>query len=217
MCSCGSRTLPFVRNGYVKIILTVPVQLPWLLVLITIFPSLNQATKSQISKVFSSMLAIHADKPGMVLCPNVPLKCRTLHNGCTWIQTLWFSAALWIMAAKSELEDRGSSESARHLFLRGLRFHPNSQKVFQEVRGAFYSPHMGFISHPELLSSSSPSLNEIQYLWCFCLKYFRMELLHCEKLRKQKDDLEKAEMDLVSVALYICEILNGNSHLLFFA
>uniref|UniRef100_A0A674NSW7 UTP6 small subunit processome component n=1 Tax=Takifugu rubripes TaxID=31033 RepID=A0A674NSW7_TAKRU len=89
------------------------------------------ATKSQISKVFSSMLAIHPDKP-----------------------------ALWILAAKSEMEDRNSSESARHLFLRALRFHPNNQKVYQE--------------------------------------YFRMELLHCEKLRKQKMELEKAEMDLVS-------------------
>ncbi|XP_045903492.1 U3 small nucleolar RNA-associated protein 6 homolog [Micropterus dolomieu] len=87
------------------------------------------ATKGQISKVFSAMLAIHPDKP-----------------------------ALWIMAAKSELEDRSSSESARHLFLRALRFHPNNKKVYQE--------------------------------------YFRMELLHCEKLRKQKKELEKAEMDL---------------------
>ncbi|XP_070712732.1 U3 small nucleolar RNA-associated protein 6 homolog [Pempheris klunzingeri] len=87
------------------------------------------ATKGQISKVFSAMLAIHPDKP-----------------------------ALWIMAAKSELEDRSSSESARHLFLRALRFHPNNKKVYQE--------------------------------------YFRMELLHCEKLMKQKSELEKAEMDL---------------------
>lgn len=31
-------------------------------------------------------------------------------------------------------------------------------------------------------------------------QYFRMELLHCEKLRKQKKELEKAEMDLVSVS-----------------
>ncbi|KAM8771936.1 U3 small nucleolar RNA-associated protein 6 homolog [Acanthopagrus schlegelii] len=61
------------------------------------------ATKGQISKVFSAMLAIHPDKP-----------------------------ALWIMAAKSELEDRSSSESARHLFLRALRFHPNNKKVYQE-------------------------------------------------------------------------------------
>uniref|UniRef100_A0A8D0AR60 UTP6 small subunit processome component n=1 Tax=Sander lucioperca TaxID=283035 RepID=A0A8D0AR60_SANLU len=88
------------------------------------------ATKGQISKVFSAMLAIHPDKP-----------------------------ALWIMAAKNELEDRNSSESARHLFLRALRFHPDNKKVYQE--------------------------------------YFRMELLHCEKLRKQKKELEKAEMDLV--------------------
>uniref|UniRef100_A0A8C5G7Y1 UTP6 small subunit processome component n=1 Tax=Gouania willdenowi TaxID=441366 RepID=A0A8C5G7Y1_GOUWI len=94
-------------------------------------------TKMAISKVFSSMLAIHPDKP-----------------------------ALWIMAAKSELEDRDSSESARHLFLRALRFHPNNKKVYQE--------------------------------------YFRMELLHCEKLRQQKEQLEKAEMDLFSP-----EILSG--------
>uniref|UniRef100_A0A3Q0R8W8 UTP6 small subunit processome component n=1 Tax=Amphilophus citrinellus TaxID=61819 RepID=A0A3Q0R8W8_AMPCI len=52
-----------------------------------------------------SMLAIHPDKP-----------------------------ALWIMGAKSELEDRNSSESARHLFLRALRFHPNNKKVYQEVK-----------------------------------------------------------------------------------
>uniref|UniRef100_A0A8D0AR95 UTP6 small subunit processome component n=1 Tax=Sander lucioperca TaxID=283035 RepID=A0A8D0AR95_SANLU len=97
------------------------------------------ATKGQISKVFSAMLAIHPDKP-----------------------------ALWIMAAKNELEDRNSSESARHLFLRALRFHPDNKKVYQE--------------------------------------YFRMELLHCEKLRKQKKELEKAEMDLVS---FSPEILSG--------
>ncbi|XP_037553777.1 U3 small nucleolar RNA-associated protein 6 homolog [Nematolebias whitei] len=99
------------------------------------------ATKSQISKVFSSMLAIHPDKP-----------------------------ALWIMAAKSEMEDRDSSESARHLFLRALRFHPNNKKVYQE--------------------------------------YFRLELLHCEKLRKQKEDLEKAELDLGEYK-FSPEILSG--------
>lgn len=37
------------------------------------------------------------------------------------------------MAAKCELEDRGSSENARHLFLRALRFHPENKKVYQEV------------------------------------------------------------------------------------
>uniref|UniRef100_A0A1A8GSY8 UTP6, small subunit (SSU) processome component, homolog n=1 Tax=Nothobranchius korthausae TaxID=1143690 RepID=A0A1A8GSY8_9TELE len=99
------------------------------------------ATKGQISKVFSSMLAIHPDKP-----------------------------ALWIMAAKSELEDRDSSESARHLFLRALRFHPNNKKVYQE--------------------------------------YFRMELLHSEKLRKQKEDLDKAGLDLGDYE-FSPEILNG--------
>ncbi|KAG7485572.1 U3 small nucleolar RNA-associated protein 6-like [Solea senegalensis] len=99
------------------------------------------SSKIQISKVFSAMLAIHADKP-----------------------------ALWIMAAKSELEDRDSSESARHLFLRALRFHPNNKKVYQE--------------------------------------YFRMELLHSEKLRKQKEDLEKAEIDLGEYE-FSPEILSG--------
>lgn len=99
------------------------------------------ATKGQTSKVLSAMLAIHPDKP-----------------------------ALWIMAAKSELEDRDSSESARHLFLRALRFHSNNKKVYQE--------------------------------------YFRMELLHCEKLRKQQKELEKAEMDLGEYE-FSPEILNG--------
>uniref|UniRef100_A0A672GDW7 U3 small nucleolar RNA-associated protein 6 homolog C-terminal domain-containing protein n=1 Tax=Salarias fasciatus TaxID=181472 RepID=A0A672GDW7_SALFA len=100
-------------------------------------------TKAQISKVFSAMLAIHPDKP-----------------------------AFWIMAAKSELEDRNSSESARHLFLRALRFHPDNKKVYQE--------------------------------------YFRMELLHSEKLRLQKAELDKAQVDLVSGEYeFSTEILNG--------
>uniref|UniRef100_A0A8C2WQ22 UTP6 small subunit processome component n=1 Tax=Cyclopterus lumpus TaxID=8103 RepID=A0A8C2WQ22_CYCLU len=90
--------------------------------------------------------------------------CKKWVRNCL---TICFKS-LWIMAAKSELEDRSSSESARHLFLRTLRFHPDNKKVFQE--------------------------------------YFRMELLHCEKLRKQKSELEKAEMDLVS---FSPEILAG--------
>ncbi|EHB04368.1 U3 small nucleolar RNA-associated protein 6-like protein [Heterocephalus glaber] len=40
--------------------------------------------------------------------------------------------ALWIMAAKWEMEDRLSSESARQLFLRALRFHPECSKLYQE-------------------------------------------------------------------------------------
>ncbi|XP_043819174.1 U3 small nucleolar RNA-associated protein 6 homolog [Dromiciops gliroides] len=59
--------------------------------------------KTHISKLFSSLLAIHPNKP-----------------------------ALWIMAAKWEMEDCLSSESARHLFLRALRFHPESPKLYQE-------------------------------------------------------------------------------------
>ncbi|KAM4604075.1 U3 small nucleolar RNA-associated protein 6 homolog isoform 2-T2 [Polymixia lowei] len=99
------------------------------------------ASKGQLSRVFSSLLAIHPDKP-----------------------------ALWIMAAKSELEDMDSSESARHLFLRALRFHPDDKKVYQE--------------------------------------YFRMELLHAEKLRKQQKELEMAEMDLGEYE-FSPEILSG--------
>ncbi|XP_040265903.1 U3 small nucleolar RNA-associated protein 6 homolog [Bufo bufo] len=59
--------------------------------------------KNQQSRIFSSLLAVHPDKP-----------------------------ALWIMAAKWEFEDQLSSESARQLFLRALRFHPDSAKLYQE-------------------------------------------------------------------------------------
>ncbi|XP_061882895.1 U3 small nucleolar RNA-associated protein 6 homolog [Entelurus aequoreus] len=99
------------------------------------------ASKGQLSKVFSALLAIHPDKP-----------------------------ALWIMAAKMELEERRSFDNARHLFLRALRFHPGNKKVYQE--------------------------------------YFRMELLHCEKLRKKKEGLEKAQID-TSEFEYSPEILSG--------
>ncbi|NWR82350.1 UTP6 protein, partial [Furnarius figulus] len=97
--------------------------------------------KHQLSKVFSTMLAIHSNKP-----------------------------ALWIMAAKWEMETRLSSESARHLFLRALRFHPECPKLYQE--------------------------------------YFRMELMHAEKQRKEKKEFEKAKMDLGKFN-YSEEILNG--------
>ncbi|XP_045693410.1 U3 small nucleolar RNA-associated protein 6 homolog [Phyllostomus hastatus] len=99
------------------------------------------ATKPQLSKVFSAMLAIHSNKP-----------------------------ALWIMAAKWEMEDRLSSESARQLFLRALRFHPQCPKLYQE--------------------------------------YFRMELMHAEKLRKEKQEFEKAKMDVENLD-YPEEILTG--------
>ncbi|XP_060146616.1 U3 small nucleolar RNA-associated protein 6 homolog isoform X3 [Globicephala melas] len=99
------------------------------------------ATKVQLSKVFSAMLAIHSNKP-----------------------------ALWIMAAKWEMEDRLSSESARQLFLRALRFHPECPKLYQE--------------------------------------YFRMELMHAEKLRKEKQEFEKAKMDMGNLE-YAEEILMG--------
>ncbi|XP_027718182.1 U3 small nucleolar RNA-associated protein 6 homolog [Vombatus ursinus] len=97
--------------------------------------------KTQISKIFSSLLAIHPNKP-----------------------------ALWIMAAKWEMEDCLSSESARHLFLRALRFHPESPKLYQE--------------------------------------YFRMELMHAEKQRKEKQEFEQAKMDLDELD-FPEEILNG--------
>ncbi|XP_060725036.1 U3 small nucleolar RNA-associated protein 6 homolog [Tachysurus vachellii] len=98
-------------------------------------------TKGQLSKIFLSMLAIHPDKPN-----------------------------LWIMAAKCEMEDRNSSESARHLFLRALRFHPENKKVYQE--------------------------------------YFRMELMHAEKLRKQQEELERAKIDIGEYE-FAPEILSG--------
>uniref|UniRef100_H2QCM5 U3 small nucleolar RNA-associated protein 6 homolog n=2 Tax=Pan TaxID=9596 RepID=H2QCM5_PANTR len=93
------------------------------------------------NKVFSAMLAIHSNKP-----------------------------ALWIMAAKWEMEDRLSSESARQLFLRALRFHPECPKLYKE--------------------------------------YFRMELMHAEKLRKEKEEFEKASMDVENPD-YSEEILKG--------
>uniref|UniRef100_A0A670YIJ9 UTP6 small subunit processome component n=1 Tax=Pseudonaja textilis TaxID=8673 RepID=A0A670YIJ9_PSETE len=101
--------------------------------------SLNK--KIQLSKVFSSMLALHPNKP-----------------------------ALWIMAAKWEMEDRLSSESARQLFLRALRFHPESPKLYQE--------------------------------------YFRMELMHAEKQRKEKKEFEQAKIDLGEFS-FSEDILNG--------
>ncbi|XP_020639376.3 U3 small nucleolar RNA-associated protein 6 homolog [Pogona vitticeps] len=97
--------------------------------------------KMQLSKVFSSMLALHPNKP-----------------------------ALWIMAAKWEMEDRLSSESARQLFLRALRFHPECPKLYQE--------------------------------------YFRMELMHAEKQRKEKKEFEQAKMDLGEFS-YSEDVLNG--------
>ncbi|NXS54063.1 UTP6 protein, partial [Brachypteracias leptosomus] len=78
--------------------------------------------------------------------------------------------ALWIMAAKWEMETQLSSESARHLFLRALRFHPECPKLYQE--------------------------------------YFRMELMHAEKQRKEKKAFEQAKMDLGEFS-YSEEILNG--------
>lgn len=43
-----------------------------------------------------------------------------------------------------------------------------------------------------------------------------MELLHCEKLRKQKTELEKAEMDLVSVSQIKHKKSQKTSECLFF-
>uniref|UniRef100_A0A8C6E1Y5 UTP6 small subunit processome component n=1 Tax=Moschus moschiferus TaxID=68415 RepID=A0A8C6E1Y5_MOSMO len=99
------------------------------------------AANVQLSKIFSSFLAIHSNKPG-----------------------------LWILAAKWELEDCFSAESARQLFLRALRFHPRFPKLHEE--------------------------------------YFRMELMHAEKLRKEKQEFEKANMDVGNLE-HAEEILSG--------
>uniref|UniRef100_A0A8C6FGY8 UTP6 small subunit processome component n=1 Tax=Moschus moschiferus TaxID=68415 RepID=A0A8C6FGY8_MOSMO len=99
------------------------------------------AANVQLSKIFSSLLAIHSNKPG-----------------------------LWILAAKWELEDCFSSESARQLFLQALRFHPRCPKLHEE--------------------------------------YFRMELMHAEKLKKEKQEFEKANMDVGNLE-HAEEILSG--------
>ncbi|NP_001079708.1 UTP6 small subunit processome component L homeolog [Xenopus laevis] len=97
--------------------------------------------KHQISKIFSALLAVHSDKP-----------------------------TVWLMAAKWEIENNLSVESSRHIFLRALRFHPESPLIYQE--------------------------------------YFRMELLNAEKQRKEKEEMEKAKMDL-DEAGYLESILEG--------
>ncbi|KAM9749314.1 U3 small nucleolar RNA-associated protein 6 homolog isoform 2-T2 [Dama dama] len=99
------------------------------------------AANVQLSKLFSSLLAFHSNKPG-----------------------------LWILAAKWEMEDRFSAESARQLFLRALRFHPRYPKLYEE--------------------------------------YFRMELMHAEKLRKEKQEFEKADMDVGNLE-HAEEVLTG--------
>ncbi|XP_043298312.1 U3 small nucleolar RNA-associated protein 6 homolog [Cervus elaphus] len=99
------------------------------------------AANVQLSKLFSSLLAFHSNKPG-----------------------------LWILAAKWEMEDRFSAESARQLFLRALRFHPRYPKLYEE--------------------------------------YFRMELMHAEKLRKEKQEFEKADMDVGNLE-HAEEVLKG--------
>ncbi|XP_020741049.1 U3 small nucleolar RNA-associated protein 6 homolog [Odocoileus virginianus] len=99
------------------------------------------AANVQLSKLFSSLLAFHSNKPG-----------------------------LWILAAKWEMEDHLSSESARQLFLRALRFHPRYPKLYEE--------------------------------------YFRMELMHAEKLMKEKQEFEKANMDMGNLE-HAEEVLTG--------
>uniref|UniRef100_A0A8C6FN17 UTP6 small subunit processome component n=1 Tax=Moschus moschiferus TaxID=68415 RepID=A0A8C6FN17_MOSMO len=99
------------------------------------------AANVQLSKIFSSLLTIHSNKPG-----------------------------LWILAAKWELEDSFSSESARQLFFQALSFHPRCPKLHEE--------------------------------------YFRMELMHAEKLRKEKQEFEKANMDVGNLE-HAEEILSG--------
>lgn len=72
MCSFGSPMWLSVRNGYVTVLFVLSATrvkrcvFSWS----RWFSSLgcpHQATKGQISKVFSSMLAIHPDKPGKLL------------------------------------------------------------------------------------------------------------------------------------------------------
>ncbi|XP_072044117.1 U3 small nucleolar RNA-associated protein 6 homolog [Amphiura filiformis] len=57
----------------------------------------------ELSRVFTRLLKVHSDKP-----------------------------ALWIMAAKFQMEENSSSENARGLMLRALRHHPKSHKLWTE-------------------------------------------------------------------------------------
>lgn len=61
---------------------------------------------------------------------------------CKWhcVFLPYVPKALWIMAAKCEMEDRNSSETARNLFLRALRFHPENKKIYQEVSNGWGLP-----------------------------------------------------------------------------
>ena len=60
--------------------------------------------KNRVSKIFTSLLKIHNTNP-----------------------------SLWIMAAKFEFEVNESTETSRQLFQRGLRFLPQSEKLWIEV------------------------------------------------------------------------------------
>ncbi|XP_078729099.1 U3 small nucleolar RNA-associated protein 6 homolog [Lampetra fluviatilis] len=84
--------------------------------------------RQQLGRTFTTMLAIHPSKP-----------------------------ALWILAAKWEMEDNKSSERARRLLLRAIRFNPESTKLYQE--------------------------------------YFRMELMHAERLRNVQKVLQLAKIE----------------------
>ena len=48
-------------------------------------------------------------------------------------QTVLFNTDFWIMAAKWEMEENSSMETARGLLQRGLRFNPLSKKLWLEV------------------------------------------------------------------------------------
>lgn len=72
-------------------------------------------------------------------------------------------AALWIMAAKWEMETQLSSESARHLFLRALRFHPECPKLYQEVSSWFSSMTSYLINQSKSLQHiSQTSLRKLE-------------------------------------------------------
>lgn len=156
MCSCGSRILLSVRNGYVKISSLGLTQLrsdEGVFIMTCWFPSSGHQRPDQ-----QGVLHHARHPPWQARYISVIHVLWTLILGCSCcISVLRFSLwgwtnkdvtykyilmltspslALWILAAKSEMEDRNSSESARHLFLRALRFHPNDKKVYQEVREA---------------------------------------------------------------------------------
>lgn len=76
---------------------------------------------------------------------------------------------LWIMAAKWEFEENKNIPNSRSLLQRGLRVNSSSQQLWLEVRCTRI-----IVSHETVVPYN--------FLQNYVLQYFRMELLHVEKV-----------------------------------